>query len=75
MAIGGFYGKDPVMTLPQFTNLVKEHKVHYYLEYLGKTSTATDPAARIQASVRRHYTSRQIGGVNIHDLSVAPAGS
>lgn len=69
MTIGGFYGKDPAVTLLQFTTFVKDHKVHYYLEYPGKTSMATDPAAQIQAWVRRHYTSRKVGGLNVYDLS------
>ncbi|MEO6957067.1 MAG: hypothetical protein ABI137_10045 [Antricoccus sp.] len=72
MSIGGFYGKDPAVTLRQFTTFVKEHRVHYYLEYPGKTSKAKDPAAQIQAWVRTHYATRQVGGISVYDLSTAP---
>lgn len=74
MPIGGFYGRDPAPTLQQFTTLVNEHKVHYYLEYPGKTSRRTDPAAQIQAWVRTHYQGHRVDGINVYDLTTAPAG-
>ncbi len=73
MAIGGFYGRDPAPTLDHFTTLVKSHKVHYYLEYPGKTSRAADPASQIQAWVRAHYRGHRVDGINVYDLTAAPA--
>jgi 4-amino-4-deoxy-L-arabinose transferase-like glycosyltransferase len=72
MAIGGFNGSDPAPTLAQFEAYVRSGAVHYYIDSggafgpaLGARGTSSD----ITSWVRQHFTSENVGGVTIYDLT------
>jgi 4-amino-4-deoxy-L-arabinose transferase-like glycosyltransferase len=72
MAIGGFNGSDPAPTLAQFEAYVRSGAIHYYIDSgggfgpaLGARGTSSD----IASWVRQHFTSENVGGVTIYDLT------
>ncbi len=82
MAIGGFNGTDPAPTLAQFEKYVSEGKIHYFI---GGGSTgagggfgafgggagggSSDDASQITSWVESHFTSEDVGGVTIYNLT------
>lgn len=78
MAIGGYNGTDPAPTLAQFTQLVAQRRIHYYIASstggLSSTtgaSSGSDAAAQIASWVASHFTARTVGSTTIYDLSQA----
>jgi len=78
MAIGGYNGTDPAPTLAQFTQLVAQHRIHYYIASstggLSSTtgaSSGSDAAAQIASWVASHFTARTVGSTTVYDLSKA----
>lgn len=73
MALGGFNGTDPAITLVNFQKLVANGEVHYYVAdgqgFIGSTSAGGSDAYRIQQWVEHHFTARTIGGRAVYDLS------
>ena len=82
MAIGGFNGTDPAPTLAQFEKYVSEGKIHYFIG--GGTTGAgggfggfgggagggsSDDASQITSWVESHFTSEDVGGVTIYNLT------
>ena len=79
MAIGGFNGTDPAPSLSQFEKYVSEGKIHYFIA--GGTGGAGgfgagggaggtgDDARQITSWVESHFTSENVGGVTVYDLS------
>jgi hypothetical protein len=70
MAIGGFTGGDPSPTLQQFQQYVADHQIRYFLVGTrgpggGRSETARD----ITAWVQQHFTSADVGGTTVYDLS------
>jgi 4-amino-4-deoxy-L-arabinose transferase-like glycosyltransferase len=72
MALGGFNGTDPAITLAQFQKLVAAGQVHYYVAdgqgFIGSTPAGNSDAYRIQQWVEQHYPAKTIGGSTIYDL-------
>jgi len=81
MAIGGFNGTDPSPTLAQFKSYVAQHKIHYYIASGGGfgggfgggpgTSAST---SEISQWVANNFTSQNVGGVTVYDLTSANPG-
>lgn len=73
MALGGFNGTDPAITLTQFQKLVAAGQVHYYIAdgqgFIGSTPAGSSNAYRIQQWVERHYTATTIGGQTVYDVT------
>ena len=79
MAIGGFNGTDPAPTLSQFERYVTEGKIHYFIAggtggaggfgLGGGTGGTGDDAKQITSWVESHFTSENVGGVTVYDLS------
>ena len=78
MAIGGFNGTDPTPSLAQFEQYVSEGKIHYFIA--GGTAGAggfgaigggsgSDDAQQITSWVESHFTSEDVGGVTVYDLT------
>ncbi|MFF7456742.1 glycosyltransferase family 39 protein [Kitasatospora sp. NPDC008115] len=83
MALGGFNGTDPSLSLSAFQQYVREGKVHWFI---GGNSRGTadapggpgDPGqdggasqsqtAQIEEWVASHYTARTVGGSTFYDL-------
>jgi len=71
MAIGGFTGSDPALTLSRFKTLVAEGKVHYYVASggggaPGGVSTA---ASQIAGWVAATFKAETVGGQTVYDLA------
>jgi 4-amino-4-deoxy-L-arabinose transferase-like glycosyltransferase len=71
MAIGGFTGSDPSITLAQFEALVKAGKIHYFIG--GGTGGGGGGSAdtAITSWVSSHYTATTVGGSTVYDLTKA----
>jgi 4-amino-4-deoxy-L-arabinose transferase-like glycosyltransferase len=73
MALGGYNGTDPAISLTQFKALVAAGQVHYYIAdaqgFIGSTAANTSTAYAIQQWVTSTYTATTIGGTTVYDLS------
>ncbi len=73
MALGGYNGTDPAISLAAFKLLVTSGKVHYYVAdssgFIGSTSAQGSTAYQIQQWVEANYTAQTIGGTTVYDLS------
>jgi 4-amino-4-deoxy-L-arabinose transferase-like glycosyltransferase len=70
MAIGGFNGSDPSITLARFQQLVAEKKVHYFLGGGGGMGLGTSgTAAEITPWVQATFTPTTLGGTTVYDLT------
>ena len=73
MAIGGFNGTDPSLTLAQFQSFVAQGRIHYYLAGggfgPGGGSSATSSSSAIATWVKAHYTAKTVDGVTVYDLT------
>jgi len=73
MALGGYNGTDPAITLARFTALVQAGKVHYYIAdgqgFIGSTAAATSTAYAIQQWVTSTFTAQTIGNTTVYDLT------
>ena len=83
MAIGGFNGTDPAPSLAQFERYVSEGKIHYFIASGGGGAGgfgafggggSGDDAQQITSWVESHFSSQDVGGVTIYDLSSAASG-
>ncbi|MDT5012592.1 MAG: hypothetical protein QOH57_4209 [Mycobacterium sp.] len=72
MAVGGFTGGDPSPTLQQFQQYVADHQVHYFIAGMGGPGGGRSGNGRdITAWVQQHFTSTDVGGATVYDLSQA----
>ncbi|MDP9094435.1 MAG: glycosyl transferase, partial [Actinomycetota bacterium] len=73
MALGGYNGTDPAVTLARFEALVAAGDVHYFVAdpqgFIGSTSASGSDAYAIQQWVAAHYTAKTIGAATVYDLS------
>jgi 4-amino-4-deoxy-L-arabinose transferase-like glycosyltransferase len=77
MALGGFSGSDPAITLGTFKKYVSEHKVHYYVSagsggfggFGGRPGGAgTDGVSAIDTWVSATFTATTVGNLSVYDL-------
>ena len=73
MAIGGFNGTDPTPTLAQFEALVVQHRIHYFISGGGLAGGTSTTSSQIAAWVAGTFTSSEIGGATVYDLSARAA--
>jgi 4-amino-4-deoxy-L-arabinose transferase-like glycosyltransferase len=72
MAIGGFTGSDDSPTLAQFKDYVADHEVRYFIagERFGPPGHRdTGAAGEITAWVKANFTSTDVGGATVYDLT------
>ena len=71
MAVGGFKGTDPSLTLEQFKALVAARRIHYYVATgsLGVTTNRTTESSEIAAWVSSTFTPRTVDDVTVYDLT------
>jgi hypothetical protein len=73
MALGGFNGTDPAVTLSQFKTLVAQGNVHYYIAdsggFIGSGNANASTAYQIQQWVTSTFTSTTIGTTTVYDLT------
>jgi 4-amino-4-deoxy-L-arabinose transferase-like glycosyltransferase len=77
MALGGFNGTDPAISLVAFQKLVTAGQVHYFYggtngSFIGSTQASTSEAYRIQQWVVAHYPATTVGTSTLYDLSATP---
>ena len=79
MALGGYNGTDPAISLTAFEKLVREGKVHYYVAdsqgFIGSTAADTSTAYAIEQWVEQHYSATTVGGTTVYDLTIAHSTS
>ena len=73
MALGGYNGTDPALSLAAFKALVTSSKIHYYIAdasgFIGSTAADTSTAYQIQQWVASTFTATTIGSTTVYDLS------
>lgn len=73
MAVGGFNGTDPAPTLQEFTRLVAEGRIHYFIDahIMGGRGdhAGSHDAADIAAWVQANYPPITVGATVIYDLT------
>jgi len=67
MAIGGFSGSDPSITLAGFKQLVAAGKIHYFIGE-GGGGRGGGVAEQIAAWVSSTFKSTTVGGTTVYDL-------
>ncbi|MBI3690494.1 MAG: glycosyl transferase, partial [Mycolicibacterium aromaticivorans] len=74
MAVGGFNGTDPAPTLEQFQAYVTARRIHWFIRsdmpgFMFGNRSGSDAAEQIQRWVSANFTSREVDGVTVYDLS------
>ncbi|WP_457031645.1 ArnT family glycosyltransferase [Kitasatospora sp. P5_F3] len=80
MALGGFNGSDPSLTLDAFKQYVQQGKVHYFIGGAGGMGGAeggmgggsmggSSQSSEISAWVAATFTARTVGGTTVYDLT------
>ncbi|MDH6115166.1 4-amino-4-deoxy-L-arabinose transferase-like glycosyltransferase [Kitasatospora sp. MAP12-15] len=73
MALGGFNGTDPSLSLAGFQQDVREGKVHYFIAGggmgAGGMGGSSSDSAQITAWVTAHFTAKTVGTATVYDLS------
>lgn len=77
MPIGGFNGTDPSPTLEQFEQDVTDGKVHYFIAsgMERMRGSGSGGVALISDWVESNFSSSQVDGVTVYDLTQPRAGS
>ncbi|MEE1784961.1 glycosyltransferase family 39 protein [Streptomyces sp. SP17BM10] len=80
MALGGFNGTDPSLSLAGFQKYVQEGKIHWYVAGGshrgfggGDDNGQQNESAQIEAWVTAHFTAKTVGGATFYDLTVTPS--
>jgi 4-amino-4-deoxy-L-arabinose transferase-like glycosyltransferase len=75
MALGGYNGTDPAISLARFQALVAAGRIHYYVAdpqgFIGSTSATGSTAYAIQQWVTAHFTARTVGTSTIYTLTTS----
>ncbi|KQV21684.1 MULTISPECIES: glycosyltransferase family 39 protein [unclassified Kitasatospora] len=80
MALGGFNGSDPSLTLDAFKQYVQQGKVHYFIGGAGGMGGAeggmgggsmggSSQSSEISAWVAATFTAQTVGGTTVYDLT------
>ena len=79
MALGGFNGTDPAISLAAFEKLVAAGKIHYFYgagsgSFIGSTQASTSDAYQIQQWVTANFTVKTVGTTTLYDLTAKKTG-
>ncbi|MFJ1752732.1 glycosyltransferase family 39 protein [Kitasatospora sp. NPDC088134] len=74
MALGGFNGSDPSLSLDGFKQLVQQGKVHWFIGGggMGGGMGGSSYSAEIASWVASSYTAKTVGSTTLYDLTAAP---
>ena len=81
MAIGGWSGTDPSITLAQFQQYVADGDISYFIAGggmgggMGGGGNSSGVSSQITAWVEANFTSSTVGGTTVYDLSSATSTS
>ncbi|MEV7024630.1 glycosyltransferase family 39 protein [Kitasatospora sp. NPDC093558] len=86
MALGGFNGTDPSLSLADFQQYVQEGKIHWFIgggshrgfggatgDGPGDDGGQQNESAQIEAWVTGHFTAKTVGGATLYDLTATPS--
>ncbi|PYC71683.1 glycosyl transferase [Streptomyces tateyamensis] len=75
MALGGFNGSDPSLSLAGFQQYVQQGKIHYFVGGggFGASQGGSSDSSQIASWVASHFTAKTVGSATVYDLT-APAG-
>ena len=78
MAIGGYNGTDPAISLAAFQQLVARDEIHYYVPdqdgFIGSTSAQSSTAYAIQQWVTSTFSPTTMGNSTVYDLTSSTSG-
>ncbi|MFJ8042578.1 ArnT family glycosyltransferase [Kitasatospora sp. NPDC096147] len=77
MALGGFNGSDPSLSLEQFKQYVADGKVHWFIGGGGMGGGGmggSNWSSEIASWVAETYTAKTVGGTTLYDLTAQPKG-
>ena len=78
MAIGGYNGTDPAISLAAFQQLVERGEIHYYVPdqdgFIGSTSAQSSTAYAIQQWVISTFSPTPMGNATVYDLTSSTSG-
>ncbi|NUS56009.1 MAG: glycosyltransferase family 39 protein, partial [Streptomycetaceae bacterium] len=71
MALGGFNGSDPSLTLDEFKKLVAAGKIHYFIGggNFGGSMGGSSYSSQIASWVESTYTAQTVDGATLYDLT------
>ncbi|MBD8140758.1 glycosyl transferase, partial [Frigoribacterium sp. CFBP 13605] len=70
MAVGGFNGSDPSPTLAQFEQYVADGQIHWFVGgTVGQSNGGSSSSSEIAAWVEANFSSTEVDGVTLYDLS------
>ncbi|RKE18482.1 glycosyltransferase family 39 protein [Streptomyces sp. TLI_171] len=74
MALGGFNGSDPSLTLDAFKQLVQQGKVHWFIGGggMGGGMGGSNYSSEIASWVSSTYTAKTVGSTTMYDLTATP---
>ncbi len=74
MALGGFNGSDPSLSLDGFKKLVAEGRVHWFIGGggMGGGMGGSSFSSEIASWVESTYTAKTVGSTTMYDLTAAP---
>jgi len=78
MALGGFNGTDPSLTLAEFQQYVKEGKIHYFIGgggMGGGMGGSASESSQISTWVAANFTAKTAGSTTLYDLTATPSGT
>ncbi|MGK4065878.1 glycosyltransferase family 39 protein [Rothia sp. HC945] len=68
--IGGWMGSDPYPTLDEFTSMVDEGRIRYFVAGgMGDGGMGESSSSEIQEWVKAHYEATTVGGTTVYDLT------
>lgn len=68
--IGGWMGSDPYPTLDEFTSMVDEGRIRYFVAGgMGGGGMGESSSSEIQEWVKAHYEATTVGGTTVYDLT------
>ena len=77
MALGGFNGTDPSLSLAGFQQDVREGKVHYFISGGGMGGSrmgGSSDSDEITSWVTAHFTAKTVDSTTVYDLTAPTAG-
>ncbi|MFB9365212.1 ArnT family glycosyltransferase [Kitasatospora sp. NPDC001664] len=77
MALGGFNGSDPSLSLEQFKQYVADGKVHWFIGGGGMGGGGmggSNWSSEIASWVTENFTAKTVGSTTLYDLTAQPKG-
>jgi 4-amino-4-deoxy-L-arabinose transferase-like glycosyltransferase len=73
MALGGFTGSDPSLTLAQFKADVAKGEIHYFIAGGSGFGGGSSDSSQITSWVTSHFKATTVGGETVYNLLATPS--